>query len=226
MSLPIFYCHDCRAPIVYAWTRAGHRLPVDADPRPDGNCWLQPEAKRVIVHIVAKGSRAELYVPHFVTCPNVAARRRRPRAAITQLARRIAEKAAELQRQVDAALRPPSELDVALKVAAELAAEHPNDADLGGVVRELLLERPNATVSAVQPPTASTATFAVGRCVSCGVAAGEEHLATCTFTAFLSVAPTATECGDLPYHSFDSARTCCPYDVDSPVHDTSRRGSR
>lgn len=81
-------CRDCPAEIVWATTALGKRMPVDADPHPEGNVRLipQPGAAPTAVTLriddlrSALAAGAELYRSHFVTCPN----RRRPPPALTE----------------------------------------------------------------------------------------------------------------------------------------------
>lgn len=67
----------CEAPIIWAVTSRGKRMPVDAEPSPDGNVELAgpPAAPHVLPHATVYGQRpldaAErtLRLPHHATCP-------------------------------------------------------------------------------------------------------------------------------------------------------------
>lgn len=87
-------CSSCRRPIVFAVTRLGRAMPVDATPSPTrGNVTLAigraaaADAPRLLVADVLTGRELEsaraqerpLYVAHFATCPNAAKHRRRNR---------------------------------------------------------------------------------------------------------------------------------------------------
>jgi hypothetical protein len=77
------------AEIVWAVTAAGKRMPVDAQPNPDGNLVLAPAASpgqpptayvapAPILLLGGSTPRMDRYTSHFATCPN-AAQHRRPR---------------------------------------------------------------------------------------------------------------------------------------------------
>ena len=70
-------CSSCGAPIWWAQTDAGRRMPVDPDPVEDGNLRLtwQSALPCVTVDPTFDGPR---YRSHFVRCP-AADRHRRPR---------------------------------------------------------------------------------------------------------------------------------------------------
>ena len=76
-------CRTCKAPVRWAATAAGRAIPLDPEPNPDGNLWLDA---RGVAHNIARltdDEQAEiagdpLYIAHFVTCPD-AAQHRRPR---------------------------------------------------------------------------------------------------------------------------------------------------
>lgn len=69
-------CRDaeCRAPIVWAITGSGKRMPVDADPHPDGNVMLTGHGDSVVATVVNPnhpplGGWGPLHHSHFTTCP-------------------------------------------------------------------------------------------------------------------------------------------------------------
>lgn len=82
-------CKSCGAVILWAITPKGRRLPVDPDPRPDGNVLvsdLRDVDGRYPCAILAGDMLADaqlagavLRVSHFATCPNARAHRRRDR---------------------------------------------------------------------------------------------------------------------------------------------------
>lgn len=74
-------CRSCGAPVIWATTRAGKAMPVDAAPRSDGNIELvlnDVEGSPPIACYLKEGYRelpdgtryhvAERYVSHFVSC--------------------------------------------------------------------------------------------------------------------------------------------------------------
>jgi hypothetical protein len=78
-------CRTCRASIMWAFTTSGKRIPVDADPVPDGNLALLPSTmlgQDPTAIVVAPGAQllgddGVRYVSHFVTCPYADQHRRR-----------------------------------------------------------------------------------------------------------------------------------------------------
>ena len=78
-------CRGCGAPIIWATTSAGKRMPVDPVPTAQGTLVLRlggrpyvprmSEYRPPVAHVVARGDDADeqaalLYVPHWATCPN------------------------------------------------------------------------------------------------------------------------------------------------------------
>lgn len=78
-------CDSCGAPITWASTSTGKRMPVDRDPHPDGNVMLRPRQRGEGLEATVlgpldrleQGRVHQLYRPHFATCPNAARHRRR-----------------------------------------------------------------------------------------------------------------------------------------------------
>jgi hypothetical protein len=82
-------CRSCGAPIRWALTVKGHRMPLDAMPVVDGNILLDvatdPPTARVLPassDLNEGDSRGlfDRYKSHFATCPNAAQHRKRSRA--------------------------------------------------------------------------------------------------------------------------------------------------
>lgn len=79
-------CGSCDAPIVWARTQRGERMPVDAAPDPErGNVMLTGRAPHLRAGVLSRGQAAgaravgqELHTAHFVNCPHAGAHRRRP----------------------------------------------------------------------------------------------------------------------------------------------------
>ena len=74
-------CKACEAPIVWAVTKAGKRMPVDVTPTEDGNVLLFPMADRQVLAIVfsldeARAKSRERFKSHFATCVEAARFRR------------------------------------------------------------------------------------------------------------------------------------------------------
>jgi hypothetical protein len=67
-------CKSCGAPLLWAKTAAGQRMPLDAVPSPDGG-WVYagPEKIRAAV----EDDTVARYVPHWATCPDAASHRRK-----------------------------------------------------------------------------------------------------------------------------------------------------
>lgn len=76
-------CRSCHAAVIWARTEAGKPMPIDAEPRPDGNLIIvgtlegSPLVKVDPPGLFDDPSTAR-YVSHFATCPN-ADEHRRPR---------------------------------------------------------------------------------------------------------------------------------------------------
>jgi len=70
------HCRTCNAPILWAVTEKGKRMPLDAEPTPGGNL--------IVVDGIARVPRIDDEVPflqylsHFTTCPQ-ASQHRKPR---------------------------------------------------------------------------------------------------------------------------------------------------
>lgn len=61
-------CRTCDAPIIWARTPGGKAIPVDSEPRPDGNLVLEFNGEEgVTARYVSEGGT---HVSHFVTCPD------------------------------------------------------------------------------------------------------------------------------------------------------------
>lgn len=64
-------CRSCGAPVIWTVTERGKRMPVDADPDPQGNIRLEQstgDAPLTAVYTREWTAGAELYVSHFATC--------------------------------------------------------------------------------------------------------------------------------------------------------------
>lgn len=79
-------CESCAAPIVWAKTDRGERMPVDADPSPTGNVLLTGAPPHRLAGVLnqnqAAGARdagQRLHLSHFASCPMAGAHRRRQR---------------------------------------------------------------------------------------------------------------------------------------------------
>lgn len=78
-------CRSCDAEIRWAKTAAGKRMPLDPEPSQKGNVQIGHVGGEEIAIVVgpadavaAQAAGVELYLSHFVTCPNAAAHRRGP----------------------------------------------------------------------------------------------------------------------------------------------------
>lgn len=76
-------CRSCGRPILWAKVHITETpIPLDPNPRPDGNIILRPKRPYVEVATTtqikeAKKNSTDLYVTHFATCPNAEKHRRR-----------------------------------------------------------------------------------------------------------------------------------------------------
>lgn len=66
-------CRSCEAPIVWALTPGGKRIPLDADPVPDGNAVIIERRAGVpvieLIDLADVDAGAVRYRSHFATCP-------------------------------------------------------------------------------------------------------------------------------------------------------------
>lgn len=81
MTDPHARCRSCGAPIIWARTGDKRRMPVDADPVPDGNVQLDYRGGPVPYAIVWGPTHAwpagtPRYRPHFASCPDAALHRK------------------------------------------------------------------------------------------------------------------------------------------------------
>ena len=68
-------CPSCGAPVYWAHTRKGNRMPVDVEPHPSGNCFpfYNPHRREIRVEVRGKhdySDDSKGYRPHFATCGN------------------------------------------------------------------------------------------------------------------------------------------------------------
>lgn len=70
------HCRSCGAPIEWAVTRKGSRIPLDVGSRPDANIVIDELG---IAQVVPAGDGVR--TSHFATCPDAAKYRRRDRRA-------------------------------------------------------------------------------------------------------------------------------------------------
>lgn len=76
-------CEHCHAPLLWLTTDAGKRMPVDADPRPDGNVVRIGKAAGVLGPQKAAAARSAgtpLWLHHVVSCPHADRWRSKPAA--------------------------------------------------------------------------------------------------------------------------------------------------
>ena len=75
-------CRSCGSGIIWAITQTGKRIPVDADPTPDGSVRLVDEDGTVYARVRNKNHAKDptgttLRTSHFATCPHAADWRKR-----------------------------------------------------------------------------------------------------------------------------------------------------
>ncbi len=71
------HCRSCGAPIIWAETVNGRRMPLDEDPDPDGKFVLD-ETREPPLATFAPTDPGERFQSHFATCPDSDKHRRRP----------------------------------------------------------------------------------------------------------------------------------------------------
>lgn len=76
MSQTVKNCQSCGAPIFFAATGTGKRIPLDAEPTEDGNIVILDGEACVIPKGTYLAGKPQ-YRSHFATCPNAARHRRR-----------------------------------------------------------------------------------------------------------------------------------------------------
>lgn len=76
---PVSRCRSCGAPIVWAVTERGRRMPLDAQPVVAGNIEVSRRPDGAILATVRAEAQGEAqrYVSHFSTCPQAGQHRRR-----------------------------------------------------------------------------------------------------------------------------------------------------
>jgi hypothetical protein len=67
-------CRSCGAPVLWAVTAEGKRMPVDAEPAPAGNLIVDQTARPWTVRVVPPDDLLigdpPRYLSHFATCPH------------------------------------------------------------------------------------------------------------------------------------------------------------
>jgi hypothetical protein len=84
MSAAPWTCRSCGAPILWATVElSSTRMPVDADPAPEGNVLIRREPGRIWARVLggaelrqARHEHESLHRSHFATCPDAADWRR------------------------------------------------------------------------------------------------------------------------------------------------------
>lgn len=73
MAFPIDRCRSCNAPVIWTVTVKDKRMPVDAEPSPDGNVELTSRTvgpPLATVHPQPPLDAGQLRLSHFATCPH------------------------------------------------------------------------------------------------------------------------------------------------------------
>jgi hypothetical protein len=77
-ELTMDYCRACGARVRWARTRSRKRMPLDAEPNPNGTIRLLPDGSVEVVGARKReGTAGPLFTSHLTTCPNPKRRRRR-----------------------------------------------------------------------------------------------------------------------------------------------------
>lgn len=66
-------CRTCKAPVRWVTTTSGRPMPIDPEPRADGNIMLDDHD---VAHVVGANDPRGAWVSHFATCPDAATHRR------------------------------------------------------------------------------------------------------------------------------------------------------
>jgi len=79
-SEPLSKCRGCGSPIRWEVTKAGKRMPLDADPVSEGNVVVENGVARVLTkkEIQEGGIVGDRFVSHHATCPEVSQFRKKP----------------------------------------------------------------------------------------------------------------------------------------------------
>lgn len=73
-------CRSCGAEIRWERTHAGKPIPLDPEPRADGNLSIRDDGR--VVSSSGFPAEAPRYVTHFATCPHANQHRRTPTGAL------------------------------------------------------------------------------------------------------------------------------------------------
>lgn len=68
-------CDSCNAAIIWAYTAAGKRMPLDAAVSEHGTIMLDGKGVASVVDLFNKAA-GDRYVSHFATCPNASKHRK------------------------------------------------------------------------------------------------------------------------------------------------------
>lgn len=68
-------CRSCNASIEWHKTVAGKNMPIDVEPHPEGNLFINTDGK---VEVAKPGTFPRMFRSHFVSCPH-AKQHRKPR---------------------------------------------------------------------------------------------------------------------------------------------------
>jgi hypothetical protein len=79
MSGEVSRCRACQAPIIWTVTaKTGKKMPVDEEPKPYGDFFLEERGRDLVAHHVnsqhglAVTIKTDRFVSHFGTCPQAA----------------------------------------------------------------------------------------------------------------------------------------------------------
>jgi hypothetical protein len=71
-------CRSCGAPITWAETKSGRRMPIDADPVEDGGTIMfAADGTTTVPYVIVRPAGEGTHRPHWVTCFNADQHRRR-----------------------------------------------------------------------------------------------------------------------------------------------------
>src|SRR5262245_43988340 len=73
------FCKGCGQAIDWYKTAAGKNMPIDPDPHPDGNVYI--DVVRNVAVVAAVGAKPKMYRPHWATCVKAGQFRATPRPA-------------------------------------------------------------------------------------------------------------------------------------------------
>lgn len=73
----VVHCRSCKAPIFWATTSGDRRIPIDANPVPDGTLIVDGDVAYLLGSLGLEDYSGPRYQTHFATCPDAKGWRRK-----------------------------------------------------------------------------------------------------------------------------------------------------